>query len=527
MPAASVLDCAIVGGGVSGLYAGWRLASAPDARVRADSPPATCVFELTDRTGGRLHTAPVAGSSAKVELGAMRFWKAQQLLTSLLEQFHIDVEPFPSDDLKAAYVRGAYLRAADFATPANVPFRLAGAEVGKSPIDLLLHAMQQVVPNVLALTDEEWDAFQARPDIRDRGFWNLLASVLSNEGYQLLWTASGIESAYTNWNAGEAMQLMTRIINAFIAGGLFRPKRGWSELPDTLRARYERAGGSVSLHRRLLTITHTTDEQGPLFELGFATPDDAAIVERRRARTVLLALPKRPLELLMNNLPAGAPRLESLLDAVDAIPAFRLYFGYDAPWWTADYGEHGYAVTDLPLRQVFYGMGLAGSDADNDRVLMASYADYVPSLFWSPLARYSRSFWVEVHRQHTGVSTAAVSERSGQAHDALVDQALQQLRQMHGRPGIPRPTWSTFKDWGAPPAGGAWHAWRAGISVRDFVPLLRQPLPPLPLFVCGEAYSAMQGWVEGALTSTEKVLQSAPFGLSRPDWLSPDYDLGP
>jgi hypothetical protein len=44
--------------------------------------------------------------------------------------------------------------------------------------------------------------------------------------------------------------------------------------------------------------------------------------------------------------------------------------------------------------------------------------------------------------------------------------------------------------------------------------------------ICGEAYSAYQGWVEGALTSAEVMLQQA-FGLDAPDWLGDTDCLAP
>jgi cation diffusion facilitator CzcD-associated flavoprotein CzcO len=51
MPETSAVDVAIVGGGISGLYAGWRLLSAPDG-----PKPRVAIFESSGRTGGRLLT---------------------------------------------------------------------------------------------------------------------------------------------------------------------------------------------------------------------------------------------------------------------------------------------------------------------------------------------------------------------------------------------------------------------------------------------------------------------------------------
>jgi lysine 2-monooxygenase len=50
-----------------------------------------------------------------------------------------------------------------------------------------------------------------------------------------------------------------------------------------------------------------------------------------------------------------------------------------------------------------------------------------------------------------------------------------------------------------------------------------QPLAHIPalsaaaLYVCGEAYSLNQGWVEGALSTAENLLQTR-FKLAPPFW---------
>jgi hypothetical protein len=49
----------------------------------------------------------------------------------------------------------------------------------------------------------------------------------------------------------------------------------------------------------------------------------------------------------------------------------------------------------------------------------------------------------------------------------------------------------------------------------------------IPVHICGESYTNQQGWVEGALTSAEHVVQKY-FKLQKPAWLQPqDYFIGP
>ncbi|MGH2962478.1 MAG: hypothetical protein ACRDL3_09845 [Solirubrobacterales bacterium] len=55
---------------------------------------------------------------------------------------------------------------------------------------------------------------------------------------------------------------------------------------------------------------------------------------------------------------------------------------------------------------------------------------------------------------------------------------------------------------------------------------MRRPLEGTPIHVCGEAWSDLQGWTEGALRSAERVLRDE-VGLDPPEWMSTDAYLGP
>jgi hypothetical protein len=46
------------------------------------------------------------------------------------------------------------------------------------------------------------------------------------------------------------------------------------------------------------------------------------------------------------------------------------------------------------------------------------------------------------------------------------------------------------------------------------------------VYVCGESYALDQGWVEGAVNTAERVLETY-FDLDRPGWVAGDYSFGP
>jgi monoamine oxidase len=269
-------------------------------------------------------------------------------------------------------------------------------------------------------------------------------------------------------------------------------------------------GVRAQLEYRLTELSKT----GNGFRLRFETPEGERIVE---AGQVILAMPKRSLELIDCGSLATRAELGRLLNSVMPVPVFKLCLAYQEPWWQKLKGwSDGYSITDMPARQVFYGIGVGGSDDQNARVLMASYCDLTSTDFWSGLAKMGD--------EHT-MADSSINGR----HAGLIGAANRQLQTLlgGGTADIPAPVWLGFVDWSRDPFGGGWHEWRPGVDVLSAIPRMRQPFGvDVPVYVCGEAYSFFQGWIEGALMSAERLLENH-FDLSRPEWIPTTYPLGP
>ena len=124
------IDIAIVGGGVSGVYSAWKLKKQfPAKRI--------VVFEGGNHIGGRLlSVTPPNIPDMVAELGGMRILQnAQPLIVALIAELNkelpadkqIELYDFPVDENQnIAYLRGVYLRLADYAThPDKVPYKLS------------------------------------------------------------------------------------------------------------------------------------------------------------------------------------------------------------------------------------------------------------------------------------------------------------------------------------------------------------------------------------------------------------------
>jgi monoamine oxidase len=504
---------AIVGGGVSGLYTAWRLACAGGS-IRGG----VNVYEASERVGGRLDTVEVPEETTRVEFGAMRLPVSHVLANSLLQHLRVPVEPFPNLTLRQLYLRGKPIPFGPQGPLNEIPFRLTGTE-SSNPFMLLVQALERAVPNALSLTPSQWDTLLRNLRINERfvwqwGFWNLLKEFVSNEAYEFMFLGVGIESSLANWNSASALETMSLLVRDFNAGKFVRPSEGWSQLPERLAKELTSVPGFGIKRRCTLRALRRAPGRPARLELVFSTPRGE---HRVLAREVVLALPRRALELVMFDsklVPDGAAFAIKLAE-VRQMPAFRLYIAYNKPWWQRQAGwSDGFMVTDLPVRQVFYGAGLGKNQKQTERILMASYSDFHAVDFWTGLTDLKSR--VE-HRKDLNQG----------ALGAVLESAERQLCELHGITGkLPAKDWVRFQDWTKETHGAAWHMWRPGVEIRSAIRHMRHPLPDVPIYVCGEAYSRLQGWVEGALCSAELMLQQL-FGLSQPEWLPRDYELGP
>jgi len=508
--AARDLDVAIVGAGVSGVWCGWRLTgeSAGSGRRRRVG-----VFELSDRVGGRLLSVRLPGlPDVACELGGMRYMSTQPLVKWLVEEeLNLPrVEAPAARPENLAYLRRQRLRISDLVDAKKVPYELDPAE-RNHPDELLSNAIDVMAPDAKgkfggALRKAVQSArFDGRL-LCDQGFWNILARTLSSEGYRFAQEAGGYDTTQLNWNAAD-----TVVLNADFGPGVqySRLADGYEEVPRQLGQRFEDQGGELHLHHGVRSLHSAKLADGTR---GVALEVENARTGRRRevrARCVILAMPRRSIELLDPSGPVLAdPAFRRLLTTVTPIPLFKAFVAYHQPWWEELGITAGRSVTDLPLRQVYYW----ASTPKKSSVLLATYDDTLNVGFWQGLAGDPRRYGLELDHLPEGarrrILQSKVDDRwmARKAPAALVDEIHRQLVEMHGVPSAPRPYAAVYHDWIDDPFGGGVNFWNIGVKSWRVIPKMAHPVPTVPVYVCGEAYSDAQGWVEGALRTAELVL---------------------
>ena len=522
-----VLDVAVVGGGVSGVYSAWRLLEGGAAAV----PPKIVVFEGSQRVGGRLLSpTPPGMPHVRCELGGMRYESIHTLVRGLVENvFGLATEALPvAEPENIAYLRGHHLRQRDLTDPTRVPYALGWNERGVSPGALLVeNALNQILPHATSATAEQWPellrtaTFDGRP-LHEQGFWNLLARVLTHEGYMYAMDGSGYDCLTSNWNAADALPFLLADFSPKVTYS--RIVKGFDRVPNLLADEVRKAGGEVRLGWKLRSFECATlPDRSTGVALRFEGHEEPVL-----ARRLILAMPRRSLELLEPTGPLLSPanaEFRTLLASVLPIPLFKLFLCYEYPWWEAAGVTQGRSITDLPLRQCYYwgvdGRQPGADPSNHHAALLASYDDERFVSFWTGLREGDAA------RPYSARPTAHSHAHPGSEHwdeysapESMVLEAHRQLVELHGLPYAPEPYAAAYRDWTTDPFGGGVHFWAIHAKSWEVIPRMVHPMPELPVYVCGEAYSNQQGWVEGALETAERVLQDH-FHLAPPVWAAP------
>ena len=465
-----VLDLAVIGAGAAGAYVAQRVQVAqPDWSI--------ALFERTDRIGGRLRSMTVPGLNHPIELGGMRFLTSHPRVAAVVAEFDLPTYPFdPSGGAERSFLRGRF--GSGLSDPqAGAGYDLPVAERGRSAQELGVTAFEQIVPRASELSADDWVHIRASHEYLGRPVveWSIaeaLTTVLGPEGYRFVADAFGYDSGPRAFNLADGMEY---ILGGGRGHGEARtPDNGMDAIPRALAGAFAEGGGTILLRHEL--VQHDMAEGAHL--LRFANGLGV------RARRAVLTTPVPALELLAESSAVlDTPAFRAILGSVEAFPAVKVYLWYERPWWHGD-GPAIRLTTDLPPRKLFY----FGAEPDRPAALLAAYTDGLHSEPWRALVDGSRSAG--------SPAPARILEEAERYLDAIHPT-------VHDRPSA---SGSAFTSWGSDPHEAGWAFWRAGARSDDVIKAAIRPIPDVDLFVCGEAFSRAQGWVEGALETADLVV---------------------
>jgi len=494
-------DVIIVGGGVAGLYCAWRL-------LLDDPKKKIILFEGNHRIGGRLETdlIYVDGQLVKEEEGGTRFQKTQHTLCNLLDYLGLteknkQVIPFSmGDENNRFHLRGRSFTVKDVTESKNKIwseiYKLKELEQGKSAAGILKGVIDNILSqnnldplNDFPKTPEQWQDFRLNLEYNNKkiyqwGFWALLVDYgLSQECITMLHDTQGFVGPYIQLvNAGIALQLLGDFPND---PHFYALKYGFGTLTKTLE---KKIGEKNDFDWEVIREGCVVDS----FDLKDDTYEVVVTKEKESQKflcdKMILALPKFALEKLAATSPKLGSNKEFLKGINGVVSMFlsKINFYYHHRWWYRDFKLNaGGSYTDLPIDQLYCFEPLENEDPEGSSAITLYCSDFKGN-YWQELQSMGEPFHSKDFPENPPHMVPAST--------VVVDQAWEQLKIMFGTRDIPKPVLTSFKRWAVDASGSAYHQWKIGANDKEMVKWIWNPVTGV--YVCGEAFSDAQAWVE-------------------------------
>lgn len=407
----------------------------------------------------------------------------------------------------------------------------------------------------------------------DTCLFKILQQELSPEAVVLSEDALGYNTIFAAANAAEHISWF---LNDFHVPTYHSIKNGMSRLTYKLEKRIDETSVKKDwkyLNHKLITVKK--DEARNLYILKFHHKGEIVICETEK---VIFSVSKGALERVNFttefNLNKGLKELSKnnmLSEAVECVtsyPLLKAFMFFEKNWYWDNLNDITKGVlkernkkwnfmnfikdefvstriiSDLPIRQIFfYGASEKGiwrrthninEDQKNGiKGMIMAYGDSKKAELWASLAGlkdkdschinnafqklYSEG--LEETRELHGASKSFVDMLTRNLELVFKDSVLEYPK------GEAQPAAVFIQDWNKGPFYGGWHAWCASCKPWNVREAIQKPFENENIFICGEAFSADQGWIEGAFRTSEALLKNH-FNLSAPKWYSEEFIKG-
>lgn len=458
-------DVLVIGGGFSGAYCAYEL-------NKANSGLKIGILEKDSDVGGRLFSDDNDHNSHnKDELGGMRiFPSVQPHVAQVVQEVGCELVPVKlADEDNIFFYEGERHRKGDF--------RLS--DCGLRPKEMIADCIanyREAMPK-----DSKLSPYESK-ELRNLSLPAFLEKYGASRGdIQEYFSFSGYDIFSDDHVAASVFVQEGQLYGADLDEDQHYVREGFEEVVHRLA---KNSGAEIRLETRVTGV----DEVDPDGFCPVTCRHDGETLTLR-ARRVIIGLPQDAAARLAKRCPIlQGERLDLMRNAVKIIPLFKVFLEFEKPedadmWWRESGFQQGKSSTDLEVRQVHY--------YDHEDILCycsGRYAEY-----WD---REFRANWRAAARE-----------------------VFHQMQLMHGETSgkLPEPMWDStiFHFW-----NNGSHKWCKGVNVSAAMHTIchggqaDSKISATPILVVGDAYSSQQGWVAGALETSEIALRHLKAALA-------------
>ena len=260
----------------------------------------------------------------------------------------------------------------------NIAFVSLAAEVQKngasSAAFTQMNALQSLLRTVTTADGQTLDT---------HGFWNVFATRVSSEAYNMTGSASFASSSIGNWNLYDSsLAMIVGTLMYMMSTPFYSIEQGYDQLPAIMLKRFQTAGGRLMCGYRVLDAAVDNSSGQPLVALTVGPSDSGTASNTVLARYAILALPKCAVDRMDMGAFKENPVFRSDVASVQPVRASKVFMVYPEPWWERTPGvqiQGGYSTTDLPVRACYY----MGARADGRSLVLTSLNDEEADTFWA------------------------------------------------------------------------------------------------------------------------------------------------
>lgn len=534
----------IIGAGVGGLHTAFRLVNSS-----AYLPSEICVFEATNRVGGRAHSVrgvtPIPDS---IDIGAHGYKPIQHKIMDSIVNVVLNLTTSCRSrkqtketcyDIGDSYffLRNKYLKdimTSSGSLPYNIRWDDKRNSNGGEP-----NPVVEAVNMYPFILESYHDLVSLDPAVRYPAAKQVLEQVRNykingkyptqytlrtlldhSEEYWALYLDGDGEAISSVLNVNVYDVLREAIYYALVedenqpvplSGGFVITNNqdveiGYATVSERLADLLVNLGVNVQLNKKLVSIYNTSGSLNLRF-------GDGSVIN---TQNVILNIAPEQLNQLSRDSVIFTQESERLFGLINTVCAVKGYLYYPIAWWE-QYGDSSISTTEINKYYEFKDSNIRCNGEICHGVTQVIYADG---------ADYCTSFWSNpINPPDTsGGSLVIINStetdpiRSKLFADIVASTKHVSINALKMSVDPVDPTVLVLGAW-----KGGWHTIKPNNYLGgDVQTMLLKPVPTQNIFLVNEAYSPDQGWAEGSLIASEKVLRKY-FNLNRPIWMGNNY----